>query len=340
MKVLIVGSHEKFAIENFYMKYLKVLGVDIHRFSAQSIFYGYYDASIVNKVLYKLGLSSIYQKINGQFKQVVAELEPEIIWVFKGMEILPESLIWAKQRGIKLANYNPDNPFVFSGKGSGNSNVTKSIDLYDLHFTYNLEIQAELEQKHKAKTSFLPFAYDVSPDWYEECAKEAEVVKACFLGNPDKRRADFILQLADNGVKMDVYGHNWERFISHPNIVVCPPVYEAELWKTLRKYRVQLNLMRIHNENSHNMRSFEIPGIGGIQVAPFTIEHQTFFEDGKEVFLYKNLDECVAKINYILALSPKKASDFRHFARQASLLNKHSYKDRSVQVVKALTSLK
>lgn len=340
MKVLIIGSDKVFSIENFYFKYFKELGVDVKRFTAQAIFYDYYfGGNIVTKILFKLGLSNIHQKINNQFKQIVTEFKPEIIWVFKGMEITPASLKWAKQQGIKLVNYNPDNPFIFTGKGSGNANITNSIGLYDFHFTYNLEIQKELQEKYQAKTAFLPFAYDVSQELFNECAKETEIVKACFLGNPDKVRAAFIESLAAKGVKLDVFGGNWEKFVSNPNIQTHQPVLGNDLWKTLRKYRVQINLMRIHNEDSHNMRTFEVAGIGGIQLAPFTKEHNEFFENGKEIFLFKDSDECVTKINYLLSLSTTQANELRNFARAAAINKKYSYKDRTEQVLTTLKTL-
>ena len=340
MKLLIVGSDKIFSIENFYYKYLKELGVDVKCFTAQSIFYDYYyNGNIVTKVLFKLGLSNIYKKINTQFKQIVSDFKPEIIWVFKGMEITPESLKWAKQQGIKLINYNPDNPFIFSGKGSGNLNITKSISLYDLHFTYNLEIQKQLKKIYQANTAYLPFAFDVSKDIFEECSNEKEIVKVCFLGNPDKKRAKFILHLAEKGVMIDVFGNEWNKFITHKNIITYPPIYADEQWKTLRKYRVQINLLRIHNEDSHNMRTFEVPGIGGIQLAPYTIEHKIFFEDGKEIFLFKNIDECISKIKYLLTLTSYQANQLRIFARNASIDKKHNYKDRSLQVFETFKSL-
>ena len=340
MEVLIIGSDKVFSIENIYVKYLKELGVNLKHFTAQAIFYDYYyDGGILTKVLFKLGLSNIHQKINNQFKQIVNEFKPEIIWVFKGMEITPASLKWAKQQGIKLVNYNPDNPFIFSGKGSGNANITNSIELYDFHFTYNLEIQKELQEKHHARTGLLPFAYDISQELYNECAKETEIVKACFLGNPDKTRAAFLEKLAAKGIKIEVFGNDWDKFVSHKNITSYPPVYEQEQWKTLRKYRVQLNIMRPHNLNAHNMRTFEIPGIGGIQLAPNTLDHHLFFEKGKEIFLYKNVEECAAKINYLLSLSTAQANELRVFARAAAINNKHSYKDRAVQVMETLKTL-
>ncbi|WP_315819859.1 hypothetical protein [Paraflavitalea speifideaquila] len=103
----------------------------------------------------------ITQKINQQFKQKVKAFKPDIIWVFKGMEILPSSLEWARKQSIKLINYNPDNPFIFTGKGSGNSNVTNSIGLYDLHFTYNFAIKKELEERFQSKVAYLPFGYEL-----------------------------------------------------------------------------------------------------------------------------------------------------------------------------------
>ncbi len=315
------------------------MGVEIKLFPAQVLFYEYYYGKKINKFLYRLKLSKIERNINQLFNETVLLYNPTHIFVFKGMELTPKSLLWAKQRGIKLVNYNPDNPFIFSGKGSGNSNITKSIELYDSHFTYNLEIQKKLKEQHKVKTELLPFAFDISEELFEVCQKEKEVLKVCFLGNPDKLRASFIQSLANNGIEIDVYGNDWNKFVIHKNITSHPPVYEHEQWKTLRKYRVQLNLMRIHNLDSHNMRTFEIPCIGGIQLAPDTKEHQLFFEVDKEVFLYTTLEECVSKIDYLLSLATEQANKFRVFAREACLNKKHSYKDRALQVLEVLEKL-
>jgi hypothetical protein len=147
MKLLIVGSDKVYAIENFYVKYLRELEVEVSHFSAQSIFYDYYQKHIFNKLVYRSGMSRITKKINDQFRIAVEQFKPDIIWVFKGMEIFPESLEWAKAKGIFLVNYNGDSPFIFSGEGSGNRNVSDSIGLYDLFLTYNKEYNKQMETK-------------------------------------------------------------------------------------------------------------------------------------------------------------------------------------------------
>jgi spore maturation protein CgeB len=339
MRLMIVGSDKVFAIENFYIRHISETGTPLQIFPAQSIFYDFYENKIFNKIIFRFGLSRIYGQINRAFRDAVEKFKPDVIWVFKGMEIFPDTLSWAKKRGIKLAEYNPDNPFIFTGRGSGNQNVTDSLALYDLHFTYNLEIKLQLEQRFGKEVVYLPFGYEINDELYELCAQQMEVVKTCFLGNPDKVRAAFITSIAEKGIAIDVYGNNWRRFLDHKNIALFPPVYGENLWKTLRRYRVQLNLLRIHNEDAHNMRSFEVPGIGGIMVAPTTTDHRHLFESGKEVFLYSDADECVSLIRKLLTLSAQEALKIREAAHQRSVDSGYSYRHRGLQALIALKKL-
>jgi spore maturation protein CgeB len=336
VRLMIVGSDEVDAIENYYVKYLRREGVDLLSFPAHTLFDQYYYAGLRNKLAFKLGLSRVYQRLNRQFRTLVEEYRPRVIWVFKGMEIFPESLKWARTKGITLVNYNPDNPFVFTGRGSGNSNIVRSIGLFDLHFTYNLDIRKKLEEQFHARTALLPFGFDVEPATFEECALQKEVRKVCFLGNPDKQRVLFINALAEEGIEMDVYGGHWANWLDHPNIRIFAPVYGREMWEILRRYRVQLNLMRVHNEDSHNMRTFEVPAIGGIMLAPDTTEHRIFFKDGDEVFLYKGVKDCAARARRLLEMSPKAAVEIRERARRRSLESGYSYEERTRQFLQQI----
>lgn len=339
MKLMVIGSDKVFAIENLYVNHLKNWVNNISHFPAQSIFYDYYSARLLNKLLFKAGISPIHKRINKLAKELIEQVEPDVIWIFKGMEIFPETLEWARSKQIKLVNYNPDNPFIFSGKGSGNKNVTESIDLFDLHFTYNLDVKKEIEERYKIPVAWLPFGYEIDEELYKECKNQQEVLKICFLGNPDKVRAEFIKQMAEAGLKIDVYGNYWDQFISHPNISVFQPVYGADFWKTLFKYRVQLNLMREHNLDSHNMRTFEVPGIGGILLAPATKEHYLFFEDSREAFFYSDLKDAVAKAEFLLNLSKDKAYSIRMAAKERSFSAGYSYEDRAKCVYETLSNL-
>ena len=226
MKLLIVGSDKIFAIENFYVKYLRVLDVEVVQFAAHSRFIDYHQRSFLNKVLLKLELSGVYEKINRELREIIVTEQPDVVWIFKGMEIFPHTLELIKRGNVKLVNYNPDNPFLFSGRGSGNKNITDSLNYYDLHFTYNLAIKRQLEKDYNATVRLLPFGFDISDELFAVCQLEREILEACFLGNPDQERAAFILSLANKGIEIAVYGNDWDKFVTHTSIKIHQPVYE------------------------------------------------------------------------------------------------------------------
>ena len=329
MRILIVGANYVWAIENHFYRHFSNLGIAVDLFPAQRFFYEFYYRNTLTKVIYRLGLSKIHDRINMKLIQRVAVFNPTVIFVFKGMEVLPSTLLVLKNSGIKLVNYNPDNPFIFSGYGSGNKNVSESLQLYDLHLTYNLEILEKMKAM-KLNAEFFPFAFEEGVDKAGELIEPAEVLKPCFLGNPDKSRVEFLNQLAERGVKLDVYGNDWAKNNLNPNITAYPPVYGNEMLSVLRKYRVQLNLMRIHNLNSHNMRSLEIPGHGGIQLAPRTVEHEMLFEEGKEIFLYDDVDDCIKQIDKLHNMSFVEALEIRNKAKIMAQ-SQHTYKQRAAK---------
>lgn len=337
MKILLIGSDHVWSLEKIYYKYLKELNIDVELFPAQNFFYKYYNRSVINKIMCRAGIAPIINKINKRLKKNIEMFQPDVAWVFKGMEIMPSTLDVIKKK-IFLVNYNPDNPFIFSGAGSGNNNIINSVSKYNLHFTYNLEIQKQLDGLGY-NTAILPFGFDLADELYQLCSAQKEILRPCFLGNPDKQRAAFIKNIAGRGIEIDVYGNNWGQFIRHPHVHIYPPVFGDEFWMVLRRYRVQLNLMRPHNEQSHNMRSFEIPAVGGIMIAPDNIEHRMFFKDGVEAFLFTDANDCISKIKQILAQPESEVIKIRQNARERCLRSGYSYKERileSVQTIKQL----
>ena len=341
MHILIVGADSNYAIERSYVKYLSQIKEITHvsLFTAQNRFLAYYNKSTFHKVIYRSGFSSILTRINKELVGTIVENKPDVIFVFKGMEIFPETLKWIRKKGIKLVNYNPDNPFVFSGKGSGNKNITESIGLYDLHFTYDIDVKHRIEKEFGIRSVILPFGFDLSQELFETCQEQEETMKVCFLGSPDIHRASFLKGLAKRNILIDVYGQGWNKFLNNKNIEIYDAVYSDSFWKILRIYRVQLNLMRPHNVGSHNMRTFEIPGVGGIQLAPDTLDHRTYFAPNKEIYLFNSLAECFNEILDLLSLSPAMAKAIRHAARERSLSSAYTYKHRAHQVFEELSKL-
>ena len=119
-KFLIVGSNSPYAIERYYVQGFKKLGVECSSFWTQGPFLEYYNKNLLNKILYRIGLSSILKNINADLINYYLAYKPNVIVVFKGLEIYPSTLQKFKDYGSKIVNYNPDHPFSFHGRGSGN----------------------------------------------------------------------------------------------------------------------------------------------------------------------------------------------------------------------------
>lgn len=318
-RILIIGSAHTAALEHIYCKHLSNLGNEVVLYPIQDYFLSYYHSNLLNKIVFRLGLSKIYKQLQKGVLDYVADYKPTHILVFKGMELLPSTLLEWKQQQIKLINYNPDNPFVFSGRGSGNKNVTNCIKLFDLYGSYDRTIVKQLEAQG-VNSALIPFGFELEDTLYEELCKVEEIKKVCFLGNPDQERAKFIKKLLDRNVAIDLYGTGWHQYLKkHPLVQLFPAVYGNDFWITLRKYDVQLNLMRIHNLNSHNMRSFDIPGVGGIMLAPYTADHANYFVNQEEVFLFRNSEECLTNIKFLLSLSVEERRKIRNSARIKSV---------------------
>jgi len=337
-RILLVGSDKVWSLERIFLKHLCNLGVEAQLFASQNLFYDFYEKNLINKILFRTGISSIYKTINEELLKKVNEFQPDLIWVFKGMEVLPETLKNLKSRGIGLANYNPDNPFFFSGRGSGNKNVKDSIGLFHVHFTYDRDIRKTIQNEFGLPCYILPFGFELSEALYQQCKNQDEILKICFIGNPDKGRVEFLEKLADQ-LPLDVYGHDWEKHTQHQNISIHGPVYGDDFWKTLYRYRAQLNLLRPHNPASHNMRSFEIPGVGGIGLFPDTIDHREYFGSTGIAFLYHNMSECIVKAEEIFQMSRKDISEWRNNARNLSLQKGFDYLSRTKQFLASLNEI-
>ncbi len=332
MKILIYGSLNPYALESFYIKHLNELGHEVIVFPGSTLFRDFYQTSFLNKIMFRLGVSSIYKNINYRFFEEAQKQKPDCLLVFKGMELYPATIKQIKEMGIYTVSYNPDHPFVFHGRGTGNKNVIKAIPFYDLHISYSLKIKEAMEQIYHVTCDWLPFGFELTNIDLPE--KNEEIKRVCFIGTPDKQRASTIKRLLNSGIFVDVYSDLWHQFLKPSEYLqVYPAVYNEAFNQTAVKYRIQLNLFRPHNNDSHNMRTFEMPRIGCIILAPDSREHQMFFENQKESFFYTSPDEMIELSKYILNLPFDECVAIRKKAIERSEKSGYSYLDRTRQLI-------
>jgi spore maturation protein CgeB len=335
-----VGSDEVWSLERIYLRHLNELqGVEASLVSTSG--YGKGKVSLLSRIDRRLRpeRNRLYRKFNEVLLAAVEREAPDVLLVFKGMEVFPETLQRLKGK-VLLANYNADHPFEYHFRGSGNQNVLQSIPLYDLHFSYSKAIAQQLHDRFGVEAHWLPFGYDEDKLLAPEALDELEeILRVGFIGNPDQRRVEVIRSLLDAEIPVDVYGEHWENFFPQPlpaHLQLFPPVYGKRFAEMAPRYRVQLNVFRPHNEGSHNMRTFEMPAAGAIMLAPRSVEHEGFFVEGEEAFFYDDLTQLGEQARSLLNLSPEQALRIRKRVLQRSRQSGYTYRERSLQAVKLI----
>lgn len=301
------------------------------------------------RLVYHLFPVLIIRKMDKIFVQQVKDFRPTVVLIFKGMEISKWSLEKVKAMGVKLVNFNFDHPFHHFSKGTGNRFVKEAIPYYDLHVSYSSLIAAELKTKYAVNTAWIPFGFHLTDEQYAEVLAEnrPEIKRVCFVGNPDSLRIDILKRLLTDGLAVDLYGFGWEKhLVPHDRLTVHYPrkpgafwTDPVEFWKVLRQYRVQLNFFRPHNEGSHNLRTFEVPAVGGILLTPASEEQEKFFTAGQEIFFYTDYGSLVSQCLWLMDRETEWIGSVRDRARAKSLAGEYSYKRRTADLVRLIDNL-
>jgi spore maturation protein CgeB len=299
--------------------------------------------------LYRFFPIVVVRMMDLSFLRQAKEFKPTVVLIFKGMEISSWSLKRVKKMGVKLVNYNFDHPFHHFSRGSGNRFVTDAIPLYDLHITYSAVIQEQLTSRFGVETSRVPFGFHLSAEDFEKVVSEKrpEINRACFVGNPDHLRVDSLRRLIQENIPISLYGFGWDKyFTANEQVEIHKPRRNSsfwadplEFWKILRQYRVQLNFFRPHNEGSHNLRTFEVPAVGGILLTPESGEQKLFFDDGVEVFFYSDFNSLLSQCRFIMSASTHLIDSVREKARLRSLKDDYSYKRRTKDLLNLLSTI-
>jgi spore maturation protein CgeB len=107
-------------------------------------------------------------------------------------------------------------------------------------------------------------------------------------------------------------------------------VFGSEFARIVGESAVSLNLLRSQNAGAHNMRTFEIPAMGGVMLTTRSEEQQELFPDGDAALMFSNPDELRSGVERLLADSQlrqrlriegvRRAAAHTYDARAAKLL--------------------
>jgi spore maturation protein CgeB len=162
-----------------------------------------------------------------------------------------------------------------------------------------------------------------------------------FFGAYDKLRLKFLNAL--NRADLEIYGdiiwaEKLRKFApSIQNTYQNKKLYNEELLTKTNSSLATINILREQNmvENSHNMRTFEVPGMGGTLISNYTEEQAYFFEPDEEMLYFSSNDELIEKLDF-LKRNPNFSIKIREKALIRSRKSNYSYFYRCKEMIEII----
>jgi spore maturation protein CgeB len=281
-----------------------------------------YPPSFQSRILYKLGYPLDRDCINIKIISELENYKPDLIWIEKVNTLWLSTYLQIKKQypKLKIVYYSEDDIYL---RHNRSVYLKQSLPIFDLVFTTKPRNITELPLLGVKKVFCVYQSYDRNIHKPIEVTAQ-DVIKwgsdVSFVGTFEQDRASKMLYLAQQGIKIRVWGSNWQRFNqSHPNLrIEKQAVYNQDFIKVLCSSKINLNFLRKANRDQHTSRSLEIPACKAFMLAERTDEHLQLFEEGKEAEFFDSETEFLGKIRYYLA-SDKQRQQIAHEGRQRCL---------------------
>jgi spore maturation protein CgeB len=110
-----------------------------------------------------------------------------------------------------------------------------------------------------------------------------------------------------------------------------PPVFGLEMYQQLHNSKLTLNThIDVSSHSASNMRLFEATGVGTSLLTDWKENLPEFFDPELEVVTYRNVEECIEKVNYLLEHETERKAIAA--AGQRRTLKDHTVKQRVEQI--------
>lgn len=245
-----------------------------------------------------------FGKVNQRIIQHLQDQDVDLLWIDKGLTIKPSTLKRAKQmsKDLIIVSYSPDD---MMNPQNQTSDYLASLPLYNCFITtksYNVE---ELIKLGGNIGIFVDNAYAEDlhmPMNLTEKEQEDLCAEVGFIGFYEKDRYEQMRYLAENGIKVRIWGDSWRPYMGvNPNLEIIPHSMLGEQYvKVLNATKINLCFLRKVNRDLQTTRSVEIPACGAFMLAERTHEHLALFEEGKEAEFFSDKDELLRKVKYYL----------------------------------------
>ena len=342
-RILIIGAFGPGDLPRSYARGFEQLGLDVFRFDSDQ---AYLEASRVagNRYVRRALRPWLWRTVNRSTVAVARAVRPQVVLAIKAAYLNPDTIqLVRRELGVPFVNYYPDNPYCGVPLNPRKTSAQRRdlltvLQQYSRVWTWEPALTGRLQQDG-VTAAYLPFGFDDSLDHpgthstgsCRECAGDHRVV---FIGQHSDKREHHVHSIQRHAVAL--WGARWPRAgrrFDGRHAIHRAGAFGAALAPLYGAADVSLNVVDDLNMPGHNMRTFEIPGSGGVMLATHTAEQAAIFPDGEAALYYRTPGEIDALIDRVRS-EPDLADRLRRNGQ--AIAREHSYQRRAATMLDEL----
>lgn len=279
---------------------------------------------------YRLRPSNKYrmnQKLIARVQEVHASSPIDLFFGYlSGALVYPETVEKISNLGFPTINLSLDDSPSFWGNktSSGLSGISEIAPFFTVCWTSSLDAVAKYLSVGATPIHMPPGA---DPELFKPLEVEATDIDVSFVGQRHGVRADFVRQLSAIGVNVQTFGRGWKN----------GPVSYERMLEIFARSKITLGFGYASDSAAHMQlkgRDFEAPMAGAFYLTTNNPELRKYFEVGKEIEVYNDVDDLRRKVLYYLKEQPL-AREIRRRARQRAVAD-HTWESRFERLFKLL----
>ena len=308
MKVLVVGNGASSIHECAVEEAFKVLGCHVDVL----YWYSYFESkNLFRKFLLRFQnkylIGGSVRKINIDLIKLAIEKKPKLIFIYRGTHIYRKTIKRIKNElsDVVVFGYNNDDPFSKGNQCWVFRHFLKSIDSYDLVFSYRKHNIADYISYGAKKVEILMPWY--LPQYSSEGKSTNSPYKydVIFIGHyEDDQRIAYLKAVSESNLSSGIFGPDWDRCPKYNWLERYDPIYPvhgASYHRALQSARVALCFLSTLNRDVYTRRCFEIPALGVFLLCQYSKELADIFRDGIDVVFFYSPNDMMEKLYFYLA---------------------------------------
>lgn len=338
MKILVVSDSSIYAIGHSFIRSLKELGHEAEMFDVQSAIDRHIKLGKIGKKIHTFWpVETWIRKGNRELAVFFQRFQPDHVIVSGNAPVQFGTLAFWKSIA-------PDTIItLFWPDTLTNLQQTQlnCASIYDQVASYSMATLPVFKQLGYRKTIWIPFAGDVAfLGTVDAAAIDSFKYDLTFIGGWRPEREQSVLSVLKTfpDLKVGVKGGYWATQSKHTEvrkIVDSTSIFGKAFGDYIRASRINLNVIDDTNYPAANMRFFEVPAAGGLQLCSSCPEQEDIFREGEHVYYFKNNDALCEQVNHILQ-NPEEAMQVRTNGHNF-IESDHTYKHRLMQILASET---